>query len=129
MTTVTAPVSAPRKRKFRRILLIAALLLGVLLTGLALYLNSDSFRETMRRRVVAELTQMTGGKVEVGSFTWTLSSVHFEARDVTIHGREAAAEIPYAHADRISVGVKIVSFFSRKISLENVTVDGFVLHL
>src|SRR5262249_13522590 len=30
---------------------------------------------------------------------------------------------------RISVGVKVISFFSRKISLEKVDIDGAVLHL
>ena len=72
---------------------------------------------------------MTGGKVEVESFTWNLSTLHFEARNVTIHGREAAGEVPYAHADRIGVDVKIISFFTRKISSENVAIDRFVLHL
>ena len=97
--------------------------------GLGLYLNSDSFRETVRQRVIAELRQMTGGRVEVGSFTWKLSTLHFEVRNVTIHGREAAGEVPYAHADRIAVDAKVISFFSRKISLENVAIDGFVVHL
>ena len=72
---------------------------------------------------------MTGGNVELQSFTWNLSRLEFEARNVTIHGREAAGEAPYAHADRIVVDVKIVSFFSRKISLENVAMDGLILHL
>src|SRR5476651_2060643 len=72
---------------------------------------------------------MTGGRVEVESFTWDLSALHFEARNVTIHGREATGEVPYAHAERIGVDVKIVSFFTRKISLENVAIDGFVVHL
>ena len=99
------------------------------MAGVLIYLNSGSFRETVRQRVIAELRQMTGGKVEVESFTWNLSTLHFEARNVTIHGREAAGEVPYAHADRIGVDVKIVSFFTRKISLENVAIDRFVLHL
>ena len=67
--------------------------------------------------------------MEVGSFTWKLSTLHFEVRNVTIHGREAASEAPYAHADSIAVDAKIISFFSRKISLENVVIDGLVLHL
>ena len=102
---------------------------SALLLACLFYLNSSSFRETVRQRVITELRQMTGGKVEVESFTWNLSTLHFEARNVTIHGREAAAEVPYAHADRIGVDVKIVSFFTRKISLENVAIDRFVLHL
>jgi translocation and assembly module TamB len=125
-----APLPTPtKKRKLRRLFILAGLALALLLVGLLFYLNSGSFRETVRQRVIAELRQMTGGKVEVESFAWNLSTLHFEARNVTIHGREAAGEVPYAHADRIGVDVKIVSFFTRKISLESVAIDHFVLHL
>ena len=123
------PPARTRKRRLRRLVVITGLVLVVVLIGLGFYLNSDSFRETVRQRVIAELRQMTGGRVEVGSFTWKLSTLHFEVRNVTIHGREAAGEVPYAHAGRIAVDAKIIAFFSRKISLENVIIDGLVVHL
>jgi translocation and assembly module TamB len=123
------PASKEKKRRFRRMFAVTVLVLLAFLGGPAIYFNSDSFRETVRTRVVAELQHATGGKVEIESFTWKLSTLHFEIRNLTIHGREAANEVPYAHADRISVGVKIISFFSRKISLEKADIDGAVLHL
>jgi translocation and assembly module TamB len=123
------PTGRSGKRKLRRLAVITGLVLVAVLIGLGFYLNSDSFRETIRQRVIAELRQMTGGQVEVGSFTWKLSTLHFEVRNVTIHGREAAGEVPYAHADLIAVDAKIISFFSRKISLETVTIHGLVVHL
>jgi translocation and assembly module TamB len=126
---IAPPTPGVKKRKLRKVMLITGLVLVVLLAGAFFYLNSDAFRESVRQRVIAELHQMTGGKVELESFTWKLSDLRFEARNVTIHGREAAGEVPYAHADRIAVEAKVVSLFSRKISLENVTLDGLVLHL
>lgn len=126
---IAPPATPAKKRKITRLIILVGLALAIVTVGLLFYLNSDSFRETVRQRVITELRQMTGGKVEVESFTWNLSTLHFEARNVTIHGREAAGEVPYAHADRIGVDVKIVSFFTRKISLENVAIDRFVLHL
>ena len=126
---IAPPATPTKKRRIRRFVIFTCLALAVVVTGFWIYLNSGSFRETVRQRVIAELRQMTGGKVEVESFTWNLSTLHFEARNVTIHGREAAGEVPYAHADRIGVDVKIISFFTRKISLENVAIDRFVLHL
>ncbi|HMC29297.1 MAG TPA: hypothetical protein VKL99_00580, partial [Candidatus Angelobacter sp.] len=122
------PGKKKKKRWLRRLAVITAVFL-VLFAALVLYLNSDSFRESVRTRVVADLERMTGGKVEIAFFTWKLSTLQFEIRNLTIHGREAANEVPYAHADRITVGVKIVSFFSRKISLEKVAIDGSVFHL
>ncbi|HWG39629.1 MAG TPA: translocation/assembly module TamB domain-containing protein [Candidatus Acidoferrales bacterium] len=123
------PATPAKNRRLRRLVILTCLTLAIVVAGLWFYLNSSSFREIVRQRAIAELRQMTGGKVEVESFTWNLSTLHFEARNVTIHGREAAGEVPYAHADRIGVDVKVVSFFTRKISLENVAIDRFVLHL
>ena len=128
-TDINIEPPATKPRRLRRVLVIAGLLLVVALVGVGIYLNSDSFRETVRQRVITELRQMTGGKVDLESFSWKLSTLEFEARNVTIHGREATGEVPYAHADRILVDVKIVSFFSRKISLESVNIDGLILHL
>jgi translocation and assembly module TamB len=129
-TVLAVPTASKgKKRRYRRAFAVIALVFLVLLGGLAIYLNSDSFRETVRARVVAELQRATGGRVEIESFTWQLSTLHFEIRNLTIHGREAANEIPYAHADRISVGVRIISFFSRKVSLEKADIDGAVVHL
>src|SRR5215469_10140858 len=129
-TEVATPAAdTGKKRRFRRVLVIAALVLLVLLGGLAIYLNSDSFRETVRARVIADLERATGGRVEIGSFTWKLSELQFEIHNLTIHGREAANEIPYAHADRIFVDLKFISFFSRKVSLEKFDIDGAVFHL
>jgi translocation and assembly module TamB len=126
---IAPPAPQAKKRKLLRLLGLMGVFTVLILIGLLFYLNSDSFRETVRQRVIAELRQMTGGKVEVESFDWSLSTLHFEARNVTIHGREAAGDVPYAHADRIGVDIKVVSFFSRKISLEKAAIDRLTLHL
>ncbi len=121
------PAAPPKKRRFRWVRAFI-LLLGTV-AGLAIYLNSDSFRETVRARVVAELERMTGGKVEIQSFSWTLSQLHFVARGVTIHGLEGPGETPYVQADRVSVRLKIVSLLSRKIALREVAIDHLTVHL
>jgi translocation and assembly module TamB len=126
---IAPPATPAKKPKLTRFVIFSCLALAIVVAGLLFYLNSGSFREIIRQRVIAQLRQMTGGKAEVGSVTWNLSALHFEARNVTIHGRESAGEVPYAHADHIGVDVKIVSFFTRKISLENLAIDRFVFHL
>src|SRR6185503_8331121 len=100
---IAPPATPAKKRKLRRVIILTALALAVIVIGALIYLNSGSFRETVRQRVIAELRQMTGGRVELESFAWNLSTLHFEARNVTIHGREGAGDVPYAHADRIGV--------------------------
>ena len=58
---VRPPRSRPGKRKLLRVAVISGLGLVAVLIGLGLYLNSGSFRETVRQRVIGELHQMTGG--------------------------------------------------------------------
>src|SRR5215831_9303533 len=106
---MTTPDAPRKKRRFKWIQAAIGLLLLGAVVGLAAYLTSDSFREKVRARVVAQLERMTGGKVEIRSFTWNLSQLHFEARGLVIHGRENQSEEPYAKAERVSVRLKIIS--------------------
>jgi translocation and assembly module TamB len=121
--------ASPVKRRFKWVQAVVGLLLLAGVVGLAAYVNSDSFREKVRARVEAELERMTGGRVEMQSFTWNLSRLHFEAKGLTIHGLEGPGEEPYVHADRVSLRLKIVSFLSREITLREVVIDRLAVHL
>jgi len=118
-----------RQRRFKWVQAAVGLLLLGGVAGLAAYINSGSFREKVRARVEAELERMTGGRVEMQSFTWNLSRLHFEAKGLTIHGLEGPSEEPYVHADRVSLRLKIVSFLSREITLREVVIDRLAVHL
>ncbi len=126
-TIVAAPPK--KKRGLKRTFWAAGLLLVIVVALLFLYLNSDWFRESMRSKIVAELERTTGGKVEMQSLTWRLSTLHFDVRGLTIHGREGPTEVPYVHADNISVDARILSFLSRKLALSNVAIDHLTVHL
>ncbi len=126
-TIVAAPPK--KKKRLRKWTLIAAGVLLLVFAGVLIYMSSDGFRESVRHRLIVELERATGGKVELQSFTWKLSGLEFEVRGLTVHGLEGPGQAPYAHADRIVVNVKILSFFSRKISLSNVAVERLAVHL
>lgn len=110
-------------------LAIAGLLIIAAIAGLLLYLNSDSFRAMLRQKIVAELQRATGGKVEIDSLTWELSTLKFQAQGITVHGREAAGEAPYVRANDARVQAGIVSLFGRKLALRSVAIDGITVHL
>lgn len=119
----------PRFKKLRRIRNIISLLLLSLVIGLLLFLNSSSFQERVRQRVIAELELVTGGKVEIRSFTWSLSRLQFEIEGLTIHGLEPAGTAPFIQADRLFVRATVTSWFSQQIALRYVAVDHPVVHL
>jgi translocation and assembly module TamB len=125
----------PRRRSHRvRNLTLFTVLwtLGVLLVlvGVAAwYVNTPWFANQMRRVVIAELAKSTGGRVELKKFSWRPTHLEFEADDLTIHGLEAAGEVPYAYVDRLYVRLQILSFFRRKIGLNYLEGDRPVIHL
>ncbi len=118
-----------RARRFKLTQVIVGLLLLGLFAGLAWYLTSDRFRERVRRKVVAEIERITGGRTEMKSFRWNLSRLEFEATDVTIHGLESPDEVPYAHVDRLLVQAKVLSLFDREIGLRQLRAERPVVHL
>src|SRR5262249_18283737 len=67
--------------------------------------------------------------VELQSFSWSLSHLRVEARGLTIHGLEGPNEEPYVRIDRVSLRLKIISFISRKIALQEVVIDHLAVHL
>ncbi|HXB21370.1 MAG TPA: translocation/assembly module TamB domain-containing protein [Candidatus Solibacter sp.] len=123
-----APVKAPRSKRFRRIRATIGIVLLSLVVGLVLFLNSNAFQEKVRKRIIAELELMTGGKVEIQSFTWSLSRLQFEITGLTIHGLERPEQAPYVHADRVFVRATVTSWFSQQIGLRYIAVDRPVVH-
>src|SRR5438270_12242832 len=108
----TAEISKP-KRKFRWFRFGLAFALIVFVGLVVAYLESGAFRERVRHELVAQLEQITGGTVELKSFTWSLARLQFEVDGLTIHGLENSSELPYLHIDHAHVAVKIISVLGR----------------
>src|SRR5205807_377695 len=124
-----ALVKKPRSKRFKRLRAAIGIILVSLAVGLVLFLNSNTFQQKVRKRVIAELELMTGGKVEIQSFTWSLSRLQFEITGLTIHGLESPDQAPYVHADRLFVRATVISWFSQQIGLRYVAVDRPVVHV
>src|ERR1700732_4077996 len=84
---------------------------GVLFSALALlvYLNTDSFQSLVRRRLVAEIERITGGRAEIASIHTIPFRLQAEVRGITVHGSESATEVPLAHVDHIVARLKMSS--------------------
>lgn len=107
-----------------------AVLTVVALAAAALwYTNTAQFENLVRKKVVAEIQRMTGGRVELGAFRWRLLHLEFEADNLTIHGLEEPGQVPYAHIDRLYVRLKVISFFEHEIGLDYLDAERPVIHL
>jgi translocation and assembly module TamB len=135
MSTQQVPTPEPsvppvqRRRIWLRVLAVVAVLILMAAGGIVWYASTPQFENLVREKLIATLEQSTGGRVELNTFRWSVRHLAFEADSLTIHGLEAANEVPYAHADRVYVRVKILSFIRPKIDLNYLEADHPVFHL
>ena len=119
-----------RPRRWWKYLLIAA---GVGLVGAVLigvwYSTTDSFQAYVRRRLVAEVERLTGGRAEIGSFHIVPFHLQVEIRNITVHGKEGPDEVPLAHADSLLAQVKVVSFLRTEFGFTSLSLERPVIHV
>jgi translocation and assembly module TamB len=96
--------------------LVAILVLG--LAGGILVLRSDWFHEKVRARIISTIETATGGRGEIGSFRFDWRQLRAEVDQLTLHGNEPAGRPPLFHAEKVAVGLKIVSALRRDIDIQ-----------
>jgi translocation and assembly module TamB len=106
-----------------------AFLLVVVLVGGYVYLRSSSFNQFALRKISQQLDQSTGGRTTVGGMDFSLSTLTANLYDITFRGTEGPGEPPLFHADRLTVGIKIVSALHRQVSLRELLIDHPVVHV
>jgi translocation and assembly module TamB len=110
-----------------------ALTLAAALLALYLWASSDAFEDTVRHRVIAQLEEATGGRVEIAGFHWQLLHLRVEATGIVIHGLEAATEAPYARIASLKAEAGILGLFTMGVSprlvLHSVEIDQPQYHL
>jgi translocation and assembly module TamB len=126
---VTEASAKPTGRRWWKYLLglIAAGTLTVL--GLLFYVNTDSFQSLVRRRLIAELERITGGRVEIGSIHTAPFRLQANVREITVHGRESASDVPLAHADRVVARLKLSSLVRSEFGFREVVLEQPVVHV
>jgi translocation and assembly module TamB len=125
----TEPVPPERRRILWKLFLGFCVfsLIGFGLLGW--YVTTDSFQKVVRRRVVASLEKMTGGRVELGELHTIPFRLRVDARNLTIHGREASDQIPFLQVDRLQAEIKIISLLSTTIGLHSLVLEHPVAHI
>jgi translocation and assembly module TamB len=107
-------------------------LAGLLLVagiGGYIYLQSDSFRRLALRKIAAEADEATGGHTEIGSLDFSLSTLTAHLYNITVRGTEAPGQSPLMHADKMTVGLKVLSALHRQVVLSELIVDRPIVHL
>jgi translocation and assembly module TamB len=103
-------------------------LLALLDVGLYFAASSAAFENAIRKRLIASVEEMTGGRVEIASFHWRLLHLEAEADGLVIHGLEDPGDAPYAKIDRLRVVLSLRNLFSPIIRLRSLEVDRPSFH-
>jgi translocation and assembly module TamB len=124
------PPPPPARRRILRKLFLAFCLFSLTAFGLlGWYVTTDSFQQRMRYRVVEELEKTTGGRVELGELHTIPFRLRVDARNLTIHGREAPDQRPFLQVERLQAEMKIISLLSTTIGLHSLLLEHPVVHL
>ena len=110
---------------------IVAVVLMIILVGVAALLvisRSSSFHRYVLRNIVEKTEEATGGKVEIGdfSFRWT---GYADVYRFVLHGTESDPARPLAAAQHIGIGLKLFSLLPQKVNLREIVIDQPVVHL
>ena len=124
---MTEPSARPRR--WWKYLLLAAVLFVVAFAAALWYTTTNSFQAYVRRRMIAEIERITGGRAEIGSFHVVPFHLQVEVRDITVHGKEGPAEIPLAHADSLLARMKVISFLRTEFGFTSLILEHPVIHI
>ena len=121
-----------RRRRWRW-LRHTAWVLGIKLTliaaGLIIFFGSGAGNPFLKRVLIRRLNAATGGNSEVRSLSIKWLSLRATIKGLVIHGKEPSGTAPLFSAEELEAGLRIDSFWGRKVSLNNLKVIQPQIHI
>ncbi len=110
---------------------IAALVLAIGLVAATVFciFEFGIAQRWARKTLVRQLEMRTGARVELGRFHLHALRLSAELDNLTLHGLEGSSEAPLFHADRVLVGITVLSFLHREFKVDELLVDRPQLNL
>ena len=105
------------------------LLILLILGGVAIFFGSGAGNPLIHGYVVKRLEKMTGGRVTLRSISIRWLSLEVKLKGLVIRGREPADTEPLFAADEVQAGLRIDSFWGRKVSLNDLLVQRPQVHI
>src|SRR5216684_5186877 len=121
-----------RQRKWKWLRHLAWVLgakIFLIVMGLTIFFGSGLGNPILQRFLVRRLVAITGGRVELRSLSVQWFSLRATLKGLVIHGREPADTEPLFAAEEVRAGLRVDSFWGRKISLNEVLVQQPHIHI
>src|SRR5882757_9825226 len=117
-----------RKIALYTILGLVSLVLIAGITGLIL-VRTEWFKNKVRDKIVAVAETATGGRVEIGRFDYQWPGLTAEVAPFIIHGKEPPGAPPFFRAEKIQIGLKIISALKKEVDIRSLTVEKPQVHV
>ena len=101
----------------------------VLALAALLVMSSAWFQHVLERQVIANLENLTGGRVEIAHFRFKPWLFQITMQELVIHGSEAAGEPPLISVHDVEIGLSPGQFLHRRLRLRHVDMDELQVHL
>src|ERR1700733_870749 len=110
---------------------LGSILLLVLLAGVSVLLiaRSDWLREKLRTAVIEQAEKATGGRIEIKKVGLELTGMTAEVDGLVIHGTESPNMAPLLAVDHVTIGIRIISLWTRDVRLSRIDVIHPKVHI
>jgi translocation and assembly module TamB len=89
----------------------------------ALILNTAWFGNFAKGKIVSAIEDSTGGKVDIGSFQFQLTSLTVKIHNLVLHGTEPSSDPPLLRVSLIEVHLRLFPSFKKLYALRYLGVD------
>ena len=123
---------ASRTRKIqwlRHVAWVSAVAVFLALTVVVIFLGSGAGNPLIRRVLVRRLQALTGGRVELRTISIDWLSLRAKVKGLEIHGLEPAGTAPLFAAEEVDAGLRVDSWWGRKVSLDSLIVQQPHVHI
>jgi translocation and assembly module TamB len=116
-------VTRPAKLALASAATVAVLAL-LALAALLVVVRTGWFRGQVHARIVREIEEATGGRVEIGSFSFDPSSLRARVGPLVLHGTEPPEAAPLLRVHSVEVGLKLISLWRRDVDIQSLRFDA-----
>src|SRR5262245_50635875 len=125
-----APESIRRRwRWLRHVAWVLGVKIVLILIAVVVFFGSCAGNPFLRRLAIKRVNSITGGRTEIRSLSIEWLAMQATIKGFVIHGKEPAGTEPLFSAEEIHAGLRIDSFWGRKISLSEIVVKQPHIHI
>src|SRR5467141_4010736 len=99
------------------------------LLAVIVFFGSGAGNPLLSRLLVSRLERMTGGKVELRALSIQWLAMRATIKGLVIHGKERAGTEPLLAAEEVQAGLRIDSFWGRRVSLDELVLQEPHVHI